>query len=163
MATRRTHSIASQKSGLTDLAHTGEFTDSTDCLTLPPPLQEKSQPHWSWQQIHVKFSWQLATSGFHRGQYCSQPCLVSSLTIWTRVLSAPSVSLQMTPIWEVFICLRVGRLYRRIWIGGITGLRSSVWAPARPSFALWSQWSHAMRQAWGTVSGKTCGGKVYKC
>ena len=47
-----------------------------------------------------------------------------------RGLSAPSVSLQMTPIWEeVLICLRVGRLYRGICVGCWTeALRPTVQA-----------------------------------
>lgn len=36
--------------------------------------------------------------------------------VWMRGLSAPLISLQMTPSWkEVSICLRVGRPYRGIW------------------------------------------------
>ena len=39
-------------------------------------------------------------------------------------MSAPSLSLQMTPSWlEVLICLRVARPYRGIWIGWIAGMR----------------------------------------
>ena len=49
---------------------------------------------------------------------------VSLLMTWMRVLSAPSVSLQMTPSWlEVSISLRVVRPYRGIWIGWIAGLK----------------------------------------
>jgi len=36
---------------------------------------------------------------FPRAQYCGQFCLTSSLTIWTKRSSVPSVSLQMTPSW----------------------------------------------------------------
>jgi len=42
----------------------------------------------------------------------------------SRGLSAPSVSLQMTPSWlEVAICLGVVRPYRGIWTGWIGGLK----------------------------------------
>ena len=51
-----------------------------------------------------------------------------------RRLSAPSVSLQMTPSWaEVSICLRVGGLCRGIWTGWIDGLRSIVWGSTTPN------------------------------
>ena len=41
-----------------------------------------------------------------------------------RALSAPSVSLQMTPsCLELSICLRVARPYRGIWTGWIAGLK----------------------------------------
>ena len=41
--------------------------------------------------------------------------------IWMKGLSAPSVSLQMTPSWAgVSICLRVGRLCRGIWTDWIS-------------------------------------------
>ena len=44
-----------------------------------------------------------------------------------RGLSAPSVSLQMTPSWVgVSICLMVGRFYRGIWTGWIDGQRPTV-------------------------------------
>jgi len=47
--------------------------------------------------------------------------------IWTRESNAPAVSFKTTPSWaEVLICLRVGRLYRRIWTGWIDGLRLTV-------------------------------------
>lgn len=39
-------------------------------------------------------------------------------------MSALSASLQMTSSWEeAFFCLKAGRLFRRIWIGSINGLR----------------------------------------
>ncbi len=54
---------------------------------------------------------------FPRDQYWSLSCLISLLTIWMRELSAPSVTLQMTPNWgEVFMYPRIGRLYKRVWI-----------------------------------------------
>jgi len=47
-----------------------------------------------------------------------------------RGLSAPSISLQMTPIWEeVLICLRVQRDLDRL----IAGLKPVGLSPARPS------------------------------
>ena len=46
----------------------------------------------------------------HRGWDWGLPCSVILLMTWRRALSAPSVSLQMTPSWEeVSICLAVGR------------------------------------------------------
>ena len=84
-------------------------------------------------------------------------CLTSLSMIWMRGMSAPSVSLQMTPSWVgVSICLRVGRLCRVIWTGWIDGPRPTVWGLARPSAgpALRSKQPHAMLQAWGRVSGK---------
>ena len=54
--------------------------------------------------------------------------------IWMMELSAPSVSLQVTPNWEeVLICLAVGRPYRGIWTGWITGLRPTGWSSTSPS------------------------------
>ena len=56
------------------------------------------------------------------------------LMIWMRGLSAPSISLQMTPSWyEVLICFGVGRPFRGIWTGWIAELRPMGWSPTRPS------------------------------
>ena len=52
-----------------------------------------------------------------RARYWGHFYLTSSLMILMRGLSAPSVSLQVTPSWEgVFICLRGEGLYRGTWI-----------------------------------------------
>jgi len=59
-----------------------------------------------------------------KDQYWGESCLISLLMTSMRALSAPSVSLQITPNWlEVSICLRVARPYRGIWIGWIAGLK----------------------------------------
>ena len=61
---------------------------------------------------------------FPRGWCCGPSSSVSLLMIWMKALSAPSVSLQMTPNWlEVLICLGVVRPYRAVWIGWIAGLK----------------------------------------
>ena len=63
----------------------------------------------------VKSSWQLVTSGFPQGSVRGLSSSISLLMTWMRALTAPSVSLQMTPSWlEVSICLRVGRPFRGI-------------------------------------------------
>ena len=68
------------------------------------------------------------------GQYWGWLCLISLLVIWTRGLSAPSVSLRMTPSWgEVSICLQVGRPYRKIDRGCIDRLRLAGLSSLRPS------------------------------
>jgi len=73
----------------------------------------------------VKSSWKPVTSGFPRSQYWGLSCSISLLMTWTKGSRVPSVSLQMTPSWEdVLICLGIGRPYRGIWTGWITGLRS---------------------------------------
>jgi len=64
---------------------------------------------------------------FPGAQFWVWSCLPSLSVIWMRVLSAPSVSLQMTPSWAgALICLRVGRLCRGIWTGWIDGPRPTV-------------------------------------
>ena len=51
-----------------------------------------------------------------RARYWGHFCLTSQLTILMRRLSAPSVSIQMTPSWEgVLICLREEGHYRGTW------------------------------------------------
>jgi len=63
-----------------------------------------------------KSSGWVAKNGVPKVQFWVQSCLTPLSMIWMRGLSAPSVSLQMTPSWAgVSICLRVGRLCRGIW------------------------------------------------
>ena len=69
-----------------------------------------------------------------RGQYWHSSCSLSLLMTWMRALSAPLLSLQMTPSWrEVLICLGIGRPYRMIWTGWIAGLRQMGCRSTRPS------------------------------
>jgi len=71
-----------------------------------------------------------APKGWYQGLSCSVFLLIS----WTRELSAPSLSLQMTPSWqEVSICLGVGMHYRGIWTGWTARLRPIGWSSAIPS------------------------------
>jgi len=69
----------------------------------------------------------VATSGVPQGSVLV-PVLFNILSmIWMRGLSAPLVSLQVTPSWVgVLICLRVGRLCRGIWTDWIDGPRPTV-------------------------------------
>ena len=61
---------------------------------------------------------------FPRGRCRGLSCLISLPMTWMRALSAPSVSLQMTPSWlEVLTCLRVARPNGGIWIDWIAGLK----------------------------------------
>ena len=51
---------------------------------------------------------------FPRAQFWVRSCLTSSSMLWMRGLSAPSVSLQMTPSWEaVSICLESRKTLQR--------------------------------------------------
>ncbi len=51
---------------------------------------------------------------------------------WMRALSAPSVSLQVTPSWlEVSICLRLASPRRGIWIGWVAGPKPTGWDSTR--------------------------------
>jgi len=81
----------------------------------------------------VKSSWQPVTV-LPKAQFCVQSCLTSLSMIWMRGLSAPSVSLQMTPSWAgVSICLRVGRSRRGTWTDWVDGPRPTVWGSTRPN------------------------------
>jgi len=77
------------------------------------------------QRVVVNGGWSQVV--FPRAQLWGQSCLTSLSMIWMRGLSAPSVSLQMTPSWAgVLICSRVGRLCRGIWTHWIDGPRPTV-------------------------------------
>ena len=81
--------------------------------------------------------------------------------IWVRGLSAPSVSLQMTPSWAgVSIGLGVGRFCRGIWTDRIDGQGQlyEVQEGQVPRPALWSQQPHALLQAEKLPGGKGPGG-----
>jgi len=53
---------------------------------------------WWWMELNPADdrSWVM----FSRDWYCHLSCLISLLMTWMMALSAPSVSLQMTPSWE---------------------------------------------------------------
>ena len=71
---------------------------------------------------------------FPRNLYWGLSSSVSLLMTWVRILSAPPISLEMTPIWqEGLICLWVGRPYRGIWTGWIAGLKPVGWDSTRPN------------------------------
>ena len=85
-------------------------------------------------------------------------CLMSSLIIWMRGLSAPSVRLQMVTSWEKpILCLRIGRSFTGIWTGQANGM--SFYKAKLSGPALWSQQLHAALQAWGRVAGRLHRGK----
>jgi len=80
-----------------------------------------------WWRMELNPTGGWSQEVFPRAQFWVWSCLTSSAMIWMRGLSAPSVSLQMTPSWAgVFICSRVGRLCRGIWTVWIHGLRPTV-------------------------------------
>ncbi|KAF1547347.1 Dimethylglycine dehydrogenase, mitochondrial, partial [Eudyptula minor] len=75
-------------------------------ITYSPDILPMVGPHQGVRNYWVAI-------GFG-AQYWGQFCLISLSMIWTRGLSAPSVSLQTTPSWVgVLISLRVGRLSKR--------------------------------------------------
>lgn len=87
-----------------------------------------------WWQMEWNLSGKLSQVVYPEGQYWGQFFFIPVLMIWTRGLSVSSISLQVIPSWvEVLICLRVGGLYREIWVGWINGLRPILWDFTRPS------------------------------
>jgi len=113
--------------------------------TVPHVLMEKLAAHsldghticWvkHWLDVRaqsigvsgVKSSWQLVTSDGPKGLVLGPLPFNILITISMRGLSAPSVSLQMTPSWEgVLICLKGERHYRGTWIDWINGPRQTV-------------------------------------
>jgi len=87
-----------------------------------------------WWQMEWNPSGKQSQVVYPEGQYWGQFFFIPLLMIWTRGLSVSSISLQVIPSWvEVLICLRVGGLYREIWVGWINGLRPILWDFTRPS------------------------------
>lgn len=76
------------------------------CLAVPGPLVARLVL-WQWMELSPADNWSLVV--FLRGLYWDRPCLMSFLIIWMRGMSAPSVNLKMSPMWEeVLISLGVG-------------------------------------------------------
>jgi len=101
--------------------------------------------------------WSLVV--FPKGRCWGLSSSIFLLMTWVRALSAPSVSLQMTPsCLEVSICLGVVRPYRGIWTGWIAGW--SQWVEVQqdqiPGPALQPQQPQETLQAWGRVAGRLC-------
>ena len=89
-----------------------------------------SKELWS-MELNPFGCWSWAVSP--RAQYWGHFYLTSLLTILMRGLSAPSVSFQMAPSWEVvLICLRGERHYRGTWIDWIDEPRLTVWVSIGP-------------------------------